>query len=289
MAKPPKSSAPGWARLLIAEGIGTFLLVFLGCGAVNASVAAGAQSGLWQVAIVWGLAIMVASYAVGGVSGAHINPAISVALAVFGKFPWRLVPLYVTGQMAGAIVAAAILFVLYGPHLAALESRLVVERGEPGSELIAMVFGEYYPSPGPLAAESVPYSAETHAKLRTLVPWNIAFAAELVGTLILGFVVFALTDDRNPGRPAGNLAPVFIGLTVAGLISVIAPLTQACFNPARDLGPRLVAYLAGWGPIAIPGPNGLDWLGVYVVAPTLGACLGAGLYQRAVQPGAAVD
>ena len=82
-----------------------------------------------------------------------------------------------------------------------------------------------------------------------------AFLAEFLGTLILALVVFAGTDLRNSAAPQGRMAPVFIGLTVAILISVIAPLTQACFNPARDFGPRLFAYFAGWGNIAIPGPN----------------------------------
>src|SRR5262249_12531298 len=91
------SSLP--ARCL-AEVIGTFLLIFFGCGAVHAAVLAGAQSGLWQVAIVWGVAIAVAVYTVGGVSGAHINPAISVALALWGRFPWRLVPVYAASQFA---------------------------------------------------------------------------------------------------------------------------------------------------------------------------------------------
>src|SRR5690348_4794893 len=111
----PESSLK--ARCL-AEGVGTFLLIFFGCGAVHAAVLAGAQSGLWQVAIVWGVAIAVAIYLVGGISGAHINPAVSVALAVWGKFSWRLVPAYVVSQLVGAFLAAAVLFLFYGGWLA---------------------------------------------------------------------------------------------------------------------------------------------------------------------------
>ena len=77
---------------------------------------------------------------------------------------------------------------------------------------------------------------------------------------------------------------MFIGLTVAALISVIAPLTQACFNPARDFGPRLFAFLAGWGPIALPGPRGTGFLTVYILAPILGAILGSGLYVHVLGP-----
>ena len=112
----------------------------------------------------------------------------------------------------------------------------------------------------------------------------MAFLAELFGTLILGFVVFALTDERNRGKPAAGQAPIFIGLTVAVLISVIAPLTQACFNPARDFGPRLFASLAGWGSVALPGQDDWSWLTVYIVAPILGAACGGGLYEFGIRP-----
>jgi glycerol uptake facilitator protein len=80
------------------------------------------------------------------------------------------------------------------------------------------------------------------------------------------------------------MAPIFIGLTVSVLISVIAPLTQACFNPARDFGPRLFASLAGWGAIAWPGLSDLGWLNVYIIAPTLGAVLGGSLYDFCIRP-----
>src|SRR5437870_4282410 len=86
-----------------AEIIGTFILVFFGCGSVHTAVLTGAQSGLWQVAIVWGVAIMVAVYVVGGISGAHINPAITITLATWGKFSWSNVVPYVVAQLAGAM------------------------------------------------------------------------------------------------------------------------------------------------------------------------------------------
>src|SRR5690606_20048266 len=85
------------------------------------------------------------------------------------------------------------------------------------------------------------------------VPHQTAFVTEVLGTAILALAVFAITDKRNLVAPPAALAPVFIGLTVAILISIIAPLTQACFNPARDFGPRLFASIAGWGEAAIPG------------------------------------
>src|ERR1051325_5074209 len=102
-------------RILLVEALGTFLLVLFGCGAVHASVLTGAQSGLWQVAIVWGVAVMLAIYTVGAVSGAHINPAITVAFAVWGRFPRRSVVPYVLAQLIGAFLAAATLFALFNP------------------------------------------------------------------------------------------------------------------------------------------------------------------------------
>ena len=269
---------------MIAEFLGTFLLIFFGCGAVHAAVLTGAQSGLWQVAIVWGVAIMLAIYAVGAVSGAHINPAMTIASMIWRGFPKSRVIPYVVAQVAGAFVAAAALFVLFEPHIAAREAAKGVTRGEAGSEMTAMCYGEYFPAPGSIGAGEGPYSPEAHLQLTSLMSPGRAFFAEFLGTAILAFVVFAATDSRNPGAPISSNAPVFIGLTVSVLISVIAPLTQACFNPARDFGPRLFASMAGWGSIALPGLNDLNWLWVYIVAPTAGAIVGAGFYDFLIRP-----
>jgi glycerol uptake facilitator protein len=265
----------------LAEALGTFLLIFFGCGAVHVAILTPALSGLWQVAIVWGLAIMLAVYVVGAISGAHINPALSVAFAVWGRLRWGDVPFYVLAQLAGAFAAAAVLFVLFGPFLAEKEKELRVERGQPGSEITAMCYGEYFPNPGRLAAG--PYSADEHERMSELVSEPAAFAAELLGTLLLALVVFTVTDVDNSVAPGKQLAPVFIGLTVSALIVVIAPLTQACFNPARDFGPRLFAALAGWGRIALPG-RGTGFLTVYILAPTLGAVLGGALHRLVLHP-----
>jgi glycerol uptake facilitator protein len=269
---------------MIAEFLGTFLLIFFGCGAVHAAVLTGAQSGLWQVAIVWGVAIMLAIYAVGAVSGAHINPAMTIASMIWRGFPKSRVIPYIVAQVAGAFVAAAALFVLFEPHIAAREAAKGVTRGEAGSEMTAMCYGEYFPAPGSIGAGEGPYSPEAHLQLTSLMSPGRAFFAEFLGTAILAFVVFAATDSRNPGAPISSNAPVFIGLTVSVLISVIAPLTQACFNPARDFGPRLFASMAGWGSIALPGLNDLNWLWVYIVAPTAGAIVGAGFYDFLIRP-----
>ena len=276
-------SSPLPARCF-AEAVGTFLLVFFGCGAVHVAILTGALAGLWQVAVVWAVAIMLAIYVVGGVSGAHINPAITLSLAVWGRFAWRDVAFYVAGQFVGAFAAAAVLFLLYGPFLADKEAAKHVVRGQPGSEITAMCYGEYFPNPGRMADGTEAYKREEHDRLNGLVSEPVAFTAEALGTLVLALVVFAVTDPRNGAAPAGRLAPVFIGLTVAVLIAVIAPLTQACFNPARDFGPRVFAALAGWGTVALPGPRGAGTFTVYLLAPVVGAVAGGGFYRFLIQP-----
>src|SRR5436190_6497067 len=139
---------PSSLRTFLAEGLGTFILVLFGCGAVHSAVLTGAQSGLWQVAIVWGCGVAFAAYCVGAVSGAHINPAMTISLAVWGRFPWSKVGPYIAVQVAGAFLAAAALFVIYGPNLKAKEEKMGVKRGELGSIVTASCYGEFYPAPG---------------------------------------------------------------------------------------------------------------------------------------------
>ena len=274
---------PTLLQAAFAEVLGTFLLILFGCGAVHSAVLTGAQAGLWQVAIVWGVAIMLAAYVCGGISGAHINPAITVALALWGRFDWSRVPAYILAQLCGAMLAAAALFLIYGPLLTKKEQNKNVRRGEMGSIVTAMCYGEYYPSPGSLSSDKKAFEAQDWTEISSTVPFHVAFAAEVLGTAVLALVVFAVTDPRNQSGPPPALAPVFIGLCVAILISIIAPLTQACFNPARDFGPRLFAYFAGWGEAAIPGPNGHGFFTVYILAPTIGAVAGGGLYERVLR------
>lgn len=268
--------SPSLRACCVAELIGTFLLVFFGTGAVHVAVLFGDLVGLWQVGIVWGVAIMLAIFTIGPISGGHINPAISIALWLWGTFPGRRVMPYIVAQLVGAFAAAALLFALFSSYLAAMEVKKGVERGQPGSEITAMCYGEYYPNPAAIAPGDEKYNRGRYESLDLMVSTNTAFVAELIGTAILGFVVAFSTRSRN-SRIAGNLVPVFIGLTVTVLICVIAPLTQACFNPARDLGPRLFAALVGWGEVAIPTTRGWGFLLVYVAGPIAGASAGMGL------------
>jgi len=258
-----------------AELAGTFILAFFGTGVVHVAVLTGAPSGLGQIAVVWALAVTLAIYATAAVSGAHINPAITVAFAVHRQFPLRKVGPYMASQVLGAFAAAAVLYLLFQNFILDYEVAHHLVRGGPGSELAAKVFGEYFPNPNP--SDAAPLEAQ-YAKV-SLVQ---AMLAEGLGTAFLAFSVFALTDSRNRERPGMNLAPPFIGLTVAMVIILVAPLTQAGLNPARDFGPRLFSYFAGWGKIAIPGPRG-GFFTVYILSPIIGSVLGAGVYQYVIR------
>jgi glycerol uptake facilitator protein len=264
---------PSLAGQCVAEFIGTLILVFFGVGAVTTSVSTGAQQGLWQVAIVWGLAIALAIYTVGAISGAHLNPAITIAMAIWRKFPANKIIPYIIFQIAGAFVGSLILYALFNGAIAHFEAVNHVVRGGLGSEKSAMMFGEYFPNPGILGVTPEAYGTVSHFT---------AMLAEGIGTALLCCFIFALTEARNPNNPR-FITPLFVGLAVSIIISIIAPLTQAGLNPARDFGPRLVAYLFGWGEVAIPGPRG-GFFTVYILAPIIGAIIGGGMYQLLVRP-----
>ncbi len=268
---PPAATEPRTALHLPiwwwGEVTGTFLLVFFGCGSVASAVLTGATAGVFQVAIVWGLGIMIAIHLTASLSGAHLNPAVTLALCVWQGFPKRRLPGYLVAQLLGAFLAAGLLFTLFGDALTAYESRHDLVRGAAGSEATAMIFGEFFPNPGgkPLADEA-----------RALMSHGRAFLAEFTGTAILLFVICGLTDERNRTRP--TQAAAAIGLTVTLLICLLGPLTMACFNPARDLGPRLFSALAGWRSLPFT-VNGAGWLTVYLLAPLMGGVVGAGLHH----------
>ena len=246
---------PPLFRQCVAECLGTYILVFFGVGSVHVAVLTGMISGIWQVATVWAVAIAMAIYTFGSISGSHINPAITLAFAVFRGFEWKKVPGFIASQVLGAILAAATLYLLFKHLITDFETANAIARGQSGSELSAMIYGEYFPNPA--VAKTMNW---TDASVTTLQ----AFMGELIGTAFLAFFVFAVTEPRNAGGPGKYLLPASIGLTVAMLICIIAPLSQAGFNPARDFGPRLVAYFAGWGDIAIPGPRG-GFFTVYIL------------------------
>jgi len=254
-------------REFVGETLGAFLLVLFGCGSVAVSVLFGSHQGLMQVALAWGIGVTLSIYLTRHLSCAHLNPAVSLAMVLSGRMPFRKLPVYLGAQLAGAVLAGLTLYMLFAPSIAAYENAHQIVRGTAESVRTAMMFGEYYPNPGGTAAVSLP----------------LAMGAEALGTFLLVLMIFALTEGCNVGRPDDALAPVFIGLTVTAVICLVAPLTQAGLNPARDLGPRMVAWIMGWGGAAFPDRVG-GFFHVYVLAPLIGGVLASQFFVRILEP-----
>lgn len=243
------------------ELLGTFLLVFFGCGSVAVAVVFEAYGGLFPIAAIWGIGLTLAITITAPLSGAHLNPAITLAFALLDNFPKRRLPLYFCAQFLGAFLAAAVLYRLFGSSIAHYETVNGIVRGTTGSEASAKIFGEFHP-----------------ASITTL---NAAFA-EFCGTALLAFVIFNIAHRRPSfGLPSWVIPPA-IGLTLTLLISLFAPLSMAGFNPARDLAPRLFSALLGWRSVPFTA-NGSSWFSAYIVGPFLGALAG-GLLAKTTRP-----
>jgi glycerol uptake facilitator protein len=257
----------------LAEVAGTFILIFIGNMTVAMAVHTGAMN-LWGVASMWGLAVVLAVYAVGPVSGAHLNPAVTISMALFRGLSWKKVGPYIFSQTLGAFAASALIWTLWGGFWAPLATKLGVTLGGAGSQQILSVFTCFYPNPGMIGTDAAAW-----AKVGT----GTAFGVEMALTAVLVFMILALTEDRHEGAPKSNLVPWFVGLTVTALVGIGAPLTMAALNPARDFGPRLFGYLIGFGEIALPGPRGNEWW-LFIVAPIAGAITGGLVYEFLVRP-----
>jgi glycerol uptake facilitator protein len=256
-----------YSKEFVGETLGTFMLVLFGCGSVAVSVLFNAYQGLMQIALAWGIGVTLAIYLTRHLSCAHLNPAVSIAMLVAGRMSARKLPVYLSGQFIGAVLAGSVLYILFAPSISAYESANSIIRGSAESMQTARMFGEFYTSAGSQAVVSLP----------------LAMSAEAFGTFLLALMIFALTEGCNVGRPDDALAPVFIGLTVSSIIGLIAPLTQAGLNPARDLGPRLIAWLAGWGDAAFPDKVG-GFFFVYILAPVLGGIIASLFFVRVLEP-----
>ncbi len=255
------------AREFSGEFIGTFLLVLFGCGSVAVSVLFNAHMGLMQIALAWGIGVMLAIYATRHLCCAHLNPAVTLAMVLSRRMSAKKVPCYLSAQLLGAIAAALALYLCFGSSIAVYEGLKGIVRGTPESAYIAKMFGEYYNLPGSGSA----------------VTMTLAAGVEAFGTFLLVLMIFSLTEGCNVGRPGNGSAPVFIGLSVSSIICLLAPLTQAGLNPARDFGPRLVAWAMGWGDAAWPD-NTFGFFFVYILGPIAGGLIAALLFVKVLEP-----
>jgi glycerol uptake facilitator len=277
----PSAAAPGgrrrsaWRRTtageLLAEAMGTFVLVCFGEGVVAMAVAALNQSGRgtqifdasgdWLlIGWGWGFAVAFAVYLAGGVSGAHINPAVTLAFAARRGFPWRKVPGYIGAQVVGAFLGALLVYVVYKGAIDSYERAHHIVRGEANSVPTFSIFATF--------------------PAKSFGNWFGPFIDQVVGTAFLVAFVFAVVDEVNQPVRA-NLAPLVIGFIVVAIGLSFGANAGYAINPARDFGPRLSAALAGWGKIAMPGNYGNvdDYLWIPIVGPIVGGLIGAYVYD----------
>lgn len=255
---------------LLSEAFGTFVLILLGCGSVAIAVAGLPGSGRQSVpfgaadwliiAWGWGLAVVFGVYVAGGVSGAHINPAVTFAFALRRGFPWRKVPSYWLAQLVGAFVAAALVYAVYWPAIDAFNAtNHMASRSQsvPTFAIFATFPAQYFNGSfwGPLLDQ-------------------------VVGTAILLALIAALIDRRNQG-PQSNMAAFLIGLVVVAIGVSFGTNAGYAINPARDLGPRIWTYITGWGQLAFPGAGTYfdNYWWIPIVGPLIGGAVGIYVYD----------
>lgn len=259
---------------MLAEFLGTFVLLLLGIGSVAVAVVGLPGSGRqavdfgpanWLIiAWSWGFAVMFGVHVAGGVSGAHLNPAVTLAFAVRRDLPWRKVLPYWLAQVLGAFVAAALVYACYRWAIDAANAKEGITREESlGTYSIFATFpAEYFGD-----------------------SWWGPLLDQIVGTGILLLLICALIDTRNTA-PAANLHPFLIGLVVVVIGMAFGTNAGYAINPARDFGPRLFTFFEGWGAIALPGSFG--WFSGYwwipIVGPLIGAVLGTLVYDLLIGP-----
>ena len=232
----------------LSEVIGTAILLFFGAGVVANSVQVGADIGWWELCLLWGLGVTMAVYITGGVSGAHINPAVTVGLASVGDFPWKKVIPFIISQVIGAFIGAAGAYFIYAEQFA--------EKTAANMTVFHTIAMENISNPK-------------------------AMMIELILTAVLLMGVMAMTEPLNTTAPKGLGASLSIGLLVAGIGGIGGTLTGFAINPARDFGPKLFTALAGWGSTPFTAHNYYFW--VPIVGPLIGGVIGAVVYKKFIR------
>jgi glycerol uptake facilitator protein len=243
-----------WGELS-AEFLGTMILILFGTGVVAQVVTGdGAQGDHDSIAWAWGIGVTLGVYVAARLSGAHLNPAVTIALAAFKGFEWRKVAPYALAQLGGAFVAALIVRATYADLIGKLD---------PGHTYKTQ--GIFSTSPGD--GVSIP----------------TAFLDQVVGTAILVFVIFALTTAVN-NPPLANIGPVVVGLLVVGIGMAFGANAGYAINPARDLGPRLASWITGYGDafLSTTGDHPVYfWLPI--VAPIIGGLIGGAMFKYLIE------
>ncbi|WP_179483067.1 MULTISPECIES: MIP/aquaporin family protein [unclassified Rhodanobacter] len=246
---------------LISEAVAMFIIIAFGdsvAAMYTLYTPSPYQNAYWGVCISWGMAVTLAIYVTGSVSGTHANPAVTLALALFRDFEWKKVVPYWLAQIVGAFAGAAIVYLLFGPVIDHFNAAQNLTREAGGAA------GVFFTHPG-LAVTPM------HALLD-----------QIILTAFLLFGIFAITEQYNEMAPMANSGAVMIGILVAIIGSCMGYLEAWALNPARDFGPRLFAYFAGWNTAAFPSPDNYWW--VPIVGPLIGGVIGGGAYQCLIRP-----
>ncbi|MFD5234028.1 MIP/aquaporin family protein [Streptomyces qaidamensis] len=266
----------GLAGECLAEFLGTFVLIAFGCGVVAMAVAALPGSGRTEgptvfflgagdwLLITWGwaMAVILGIYVAGGVSGAHINPAVTLAFAVRRKFPWVKVVPYWVSQVLGALAGAALVYAVYHDAINAFDDAM--EGPKTNGHTLAS-FSIFATFPAPYFNGGV---------------WG-PLVDQIVGTAFLVMLVVAIIDLRNTAVKA-NLGPLVIGFVVAAIGMSFGANAGYAINPARDFGPRLFTWMAGWEDLAFPGSLAgafSDYWWIPIVGPLVGGVIGVLVYD----------
>jgi glycerol uptake facilitator protein len=240
---------------LVAEFFGTMILILFGTAVVAQVVTSkGTLGDHDSIAWAWGLGVTFGVYTAARISGAHLNPAVSVALAAFSDFSWRKVLPFALAQTLGAFVAALLVRAVYSDAIAAIDPKHTIATQGIFSTL---------PGNGSLDIST-----------------GTALLDQILGTAILLFLIMAVTDTRNDA-PVAWIAPVVVGLIVVAIGMAWGTNAGYAINPARDFGPRLASYLTGYG-TAFQDQNGSLYFWVPIVGPLVGGLLGAGAYKGAI-------
>ncbi|MEV0065057.1 MULTISPECIES: MIP/aquaporin family protein [unclassified Amycolatopsis] len=278
MSEQISQRSNAWSRLsssiggeLLAEFLGTAVIILLGCGSVAVAVVGLPGSGRQSVdfgasnwliiAFGWGIAVMFAVYMTAGVSGAHLNPAVTLAFAVRRKFAWAKVLPFWFAQVVGALAGAAVVYAVYHDAINTFNATQNPPLSRPDSLGTFSIFATF---PAEYFGGGV---------------WG-PLLDQIVGTAILVGIIAALIDTRN-NAPQSNMGPFLIGFVVVGIGLSFGTNAGYAINPARDFGPRLLTLFEGWGNKAFPG-NG-DWFSNYwwipIAGPLIGGVVGILIYD----------
>lgn len=256
--------------IFIGETIGTAILILLGggvCAAVTLKRSKAQNAGWLAITFGWGFAVLTGAYLSAGVSGAHLNPAVTLGLAIQGGTEWSDVPLYFASQLLGAMIGAVLVWaVYYGQFHAHLNDPEIV-KAQPAEE--GMVDQSAAPGAGPVLG-----IFSTGPEIRNAVQ-NMVTEVIATAVLILAILTQGLNDE---GKGLGTLGVLITSLVVVGIGLSLGGPTGYAINPVRDLGPRIVHAL-----LPLPNKGGSDWgyAWVPVIGPLVGAALAGGLYNLA--------